>query len=275
MRGGSGSSRPAVGRPRPGRSRLPLLPALSATLVALSMMSACASAPTVLRPQVMLEYPHDPHAFTQGLLFEGGVLYESTGLYGESSLREVDLETGEPLRTHELEADLFGEGLALVEDRLIQLTWRAGMAIVYDRRSFEELERFSYEGEGWGLCYDGSLLWMSDGSSTLTIRDPDDFTVVDTVEVTLRDEPVTNLNELECVGEHVYANVWYSNAIVRIVKGSGRIDMLVDASTLLPARIRESLSPDAVLNGIAYDSQRDLFYLTGKLWPSLFAVRFD
>ncbi|HEX7002581.1 MAG TPA: glutaminyl-peptide cyclotransferase [Trueperaceae bacterium] len=239
------------------------------------LLVACASAPAELDALVLERLPHDSGAFTQGLLLHDGLLYESTGLYGRSSLREVDPQSGEVLRIRALDPALFGEGLALVEDRLIQLTWRSGTALIYDLETFEPDGTFEYEGEGWGLCFDGESLWMSDGSATLFERDPRSFEVVDRVEVTLEGEPVTRLNELECVGEHVYANVWQTNEIVRVVKESGRVDAVVDASGLLSPQMRAVLSPDAVLNGIAYDPQRGRFLLTGKLWPAMFVVELE
>lgn len=173
-----------------------------------------------------------------------------------------------------LDARYFGEGLALVGDRLIQLTWQEGTAFVYDRATFERVGTFSYEGEGWGLCFDGEALYMSDGSATLTRRDPETFEVLETVEVTLRGEPVALLNELECAKGRVYANVFTTDVIVRIDPASGRVQGVVDASALLSAEERARLTRDAVLNGIAYNPEADTFYLTGKLWPKLFEVRF-
>ncbi|ADI13711.1 glutaminyl-peptide cyclotransferase [Truepera radiovictrix] len=246
-----------------------------ATLVAASLLGGCsAQAAVPLVPEVLATYPHDPEAFTQGLLWDGGRLFESTGLYGASTLREVVPETGEVVRLVALDARYFGEGLALVGDRLIQLTWQEGTAFVYDRATFERVGTFSYEGEGWGLCFDGEALYMSDGSATLTRRDPETFEVLETVEVTLRGEPVALLNELECAKGRVYANVFTTDVIVRIDPASGRVQGVVDASALLSAEERARLTRDAVLNGIAYNPEADTFYLTGKLWPKLFEVRF-
>ena len=224
-------------------------------------------------PEVLATYPHDPGAFTQGLLLEDGRFYESTGLYGESSLREVVPETGEVLREVELAPELFAEGLTLVDDRLIQLTWRAGVALVYNADTFEQTDTFSYEGEGWGLCYDGEELVMSDGSATLTRRDPETFALLGTIAVKLNGNPVEMLNELECVGDSVYANIWQSDTIVKIAD-DGSVVQEIDASSLLTNAERAQLDPNAVLNGIAYDPDTEIFYLTGKLWPELFAVRF-
>jgi glutamine cyclotransferase len=247
---------------------------LLATLV--TLVSACAAdEPQRLEPTVLASYPHDPQAFTQGLLLHEGMLYESTGLYGRSSLREVDLETGEVVRARQIDPRLFGEGLALVDGNLIQLTWRAGLALVFDLETFEPLGTFSYQGEGWGLCFDGESLWMSDGSATLTARDPAGFEPLRRVTVTLAGEPVTRLNELECVDGNIYANVWQTDRIVRADKSTGRVDAVIEAGGLLSTEQRSTLSTDAVLNGIAYDRENERFLITGKLWPTLFAVRFE
>ena len=241
----------------------------------LSLLSACASSPSQLAIEELERLPHDSDAFTQGLLLEGGMLYESTGLYGRSSLREVDPRSGEVVRIRHLDDSLFGEGLALVGDRLIQLTWRAGTALVYELETFEQVGSFRYQGEGWGLCFDGDVLWMSDGTSTLFARDPATFEVRDRLSVTLEGEPLARLNELECVGPHVYANVWQTDNLVRIDKESGRVDAVIDASTLLSPQLRAVLPPDAVLNGIAFDPDNERFLITGKLWPAIYVVRFE
>jgi glutaminyl-peptide cyclotransferase len=227
-----------------------------------------------LVPQVIAVYPHDPEAFTQGLLLHGDSLYESTGLYGSSTLREVDPHTGEVLRQIQLSNEFFGEGLERVGDRLIQLTWREETAFVYELETFELVETFSYETEGWGLCYDGESLFMSDGSDTLFRRDPDTFAALDTIRVTLNGEPVIHINELECVEDDVYANIWLTDSIVRIDKTSGDVTGLIDAGDLLSTEEQAELGANAVLNGIAYNPDNDTFLITGKLWPWLFEVRF-
>lgn len=226
-------------------------------------------------PEVLAAYPHDTEAFTQGLVWIDGVLFESTGRYGLSTLREVDLETGDVLRSIPVDEAYFAEGLALVEDRLIQITWREGAAFVYDAASFELIETFSYEGEGWGLCYDGVDLWMSDGTPNLFRRDAATFELLETVPVALFGEPVANLNELECVDGHVYANVWQSDFIVRITPETGVVNAIVDARTLLTPEQRAMLPGGAVLNGIAYLPETETFLITGKLWPALFEVTFN
>jgi glutaminyl-peptide cyclotransferase len=233
-----------------------------------------APTPRNLVPEVLATLPHDKSAFTQGLLFHGGHLYESTGLYGQSTLRQVDPRTGTVLRITPLEARFFGEGLALVDNRLIQLTWGENTALVYDLETFALLRQFSYTGEGWGLCFDGRHLYRSDGGSSLILHDPHTFAVIGKLAVTLRGRPLFHLNELVCVEEDIYANVFPTDQIVRIDKSSGRVTARIDARNLLPARERAALPTEAVLNGIAHDPVEDVFYLTGKLWPKLFKVRF-
>ena len=233
--------------------------------------SAASQEPRRLTVEVLETMPHDPEAFTQGLLWYQGHLYESTGDYGKSTLRRVDPASGQVLSSRPLAPELFGEGLARVEDRLIQLSWREGAALVWDLEDLTEVDRYEYEGEGWGLCFDGRQLVMSNGTSLLSIRDPDTFQVEREVEVRLGDGAVGRLNELECAAGWIYANVYTTEWIVRIDPESGRVDAVIDASGLLSQQ--EARGVD-VLNGIAYDSEHQVFYLTGKLWPKLFAVRF-
>lgn len=226
-----------------------------------------------LVPEVVRTLPHDSDAFTQGLVFHDGRFFESSGRYGRSDLREVSIEDGAVIRARPLEAHFFAEGLALVDDRLIQLTYREQTAIVYDRDSFEEMGRFDYEGEGWGLCYDGEVLWMSDGSASLQRRDAVSFELLGRIEVRVDDRPVQRLNELSCVGQHVFANVWLSNELVRIRKSDGRVDAVIDASALVPQAREVQINPDAVLNGTAHDPETGRWWMTGKLWPVLYEVR--
>lgn len=237
---------------------------------ALAWPVSAAAVPSV-RPEVLGSVPHDVAAFTQGLLLHEGTLYESTGLQGRSSVRRVNPSTGEVLQSVRLPAEEFGEGLARVEDRLVQLTWKNGVAHVYDL-ALTELTHFNYDGEGWGLCFDGQRLIMSDGSSSLFFRDPSTFELLGSVEVKADGVPVEELNELECVGSLVYANVWQTDAIVRIDPSTGEVLTRIDASGLLTAA--EDRTAD-VLNGIAYDATTGHFWITGKLWPHVFEVRFD
>lgn len=230
----------------------------------------------VLVPQTLAVYAHDSEAFTQGLIWAGGQLYESTGLWGESSLRRVDLASGSAEEILPLADEYFAEGLERVGDRLIQLTWKAGQAFVYDFASFELVNTLEYQGEGWGLCYDGRHLFMSDGSPYLSIRDAQSFALIFRGAVTLEGQviPAQLLNELECVGEFIYANAWNTEYIFRIDKYTGQVSALIDASGLLSQAEREALAPGSVLNGIAWNPESETFYITGKKWPKLFEVVF-
>jgi glutaminyl-peptide cyclotransferase len=225
-----------------------------------------------LKVRVLSVHPHDPTAFTQGLLFQDGRLYESTGLYGRSTLRLTEPETGTVLERKDLDGGYFGEGLALVGDRLYQLTWKAGVVLVWDRASLEPVDEHGYNGQGWGLASDGERLVMSDGSSRITFRAADDFRWLSTVEVTLDGEPVERLNELEWVGDRIYANVLGEERILRIEPQSGRIDAVVDASGLLTPQERRMVD---VLNGIAYDPATETFWITGKFWPRMYRAVFE
>jgi len=221
--------------------------------------------------KIVNTYPHDPQAFTQGLVFEDGILYESTGLLGRSSVRRVDLKTGAVLQLHRLPAQLFGEGLTVFGDRLIQLTWQTGVGFVYDKRSFRLLEEFRYQGEGWGLTHDGKRLIMSDGTATLRFLHPETYGEVGRITVFDENGPVAGLNELEFVRGEVYANVWPSSRIIRIDPASGRIRAWLDLDALLHRNA--AFNPDAVLNGIAYDPRGDRLFVTGKLWAHLYEIR--
>jgi glutaminyl-peptide cyclotransferase len=225
------------------------------------------------RVEILRQLPHDPQAFTQGLIFHEGHLYESTGTYGGSSLKLVRPETGEVIRQQKLPAVQFGEGLALVENRLILLTWREGVASVYGLEDFVPLSTFFYSGEGWGLCFDGRDLWMTSGGSTLLRRDPHTFAILGQVQIRQGLFPLSGVNELECVGPHIYGNVYKTDRIVRIDKDSGAVVAEIDASALNGPSRRPSASV-AVLNGIAWNPDSETFFLTGKFWPSLFEVRF-
>jgi glutamine cyclotransferase len=220
--------------------------------------------------RVVKSYPHDPHAFTQGLLFEQGCFYESTGRYGESSVRKVEISTGTVIRLRKLPARYFGEGLTAFQDKLVQLTWRSRIGFVYDKERFARLKEFAYPTEGWGLTHDGKQLIMSDGSSTLYFRDPETFEEIDAVQVYDREVPVSGLNELEYIRGEIYANVFPSDRIARIDPLNGQVKAWVDLSGLLSVERR---NPEVqVLNGIAYDSQHDRLFVTGKLWPRVFEI---
>lgn len=227
--------------------------------------------PEKLVIEVLASYPHDPTAFTQGLLWHQGELYESTGLWGKSSLRRALPESGILLARHDLDRNFFGEGIAMVDGRLIQLTWKSGLALIYDPETLLPIDQWGYNGEGWGLAYDGERLIMSDGSPRLTYRSREDFRWLETVNVTLNGRPLAKLNELEYVDGKLYANVWGEDRIVRLDPKTGVVDASIKVEKLLtPA---ESRMVD-VLNGIAYDPESETFWLTGKLWPKMFQVRF-
>lgn len=233
--------------------------------------AAGAHVPEQLRVRVIRALPHDRTAFTQGLLIHAGALYESTGMKGRSTLRHVEPESGKVLRRIDLDPAFFGEGLARVGDRLVQLTWTSRKAFVYDMLSFRKVGELAYDGEGWGLCFDGDHLVMSDGSDRLTVRDPETFAVLREIPVTLSRKPQKHLNELECVDGAVYANVWTTEKIVRIDPRDGRVTAEIDAGGLLTPE--EDRGTD-VLNGIAYDKRTGHFFITGKYWPKMFEVEF-
>jgi glutaminyl-peptide cyclotransferase len=255
--------------------------ALLAAVIAVAAVAAGCSgatpepppeAPTQLRAEVLDTTPHDAGAFTQGLEIDGGVLYEGTGLEGQSSMRATDPDTGTVEKRTALPKNMFGEGITVVGDTIWQITWQDGVAIKREKTTLKEVGRASYDGEGWGLCHDGNRLIMSDGTATLTFRDPATFKATGTVQVKdASGRPVDQLNELECVGGAVYANVWQTDRIVRIDPGSGRVTATIDLTGLLPAADREGAD---VLNGIAAIPGSDEFLVTGKLWPTMFRVRF-
>ena len=215
--------------------------------------------------KVITTLPHDENAFTQGFLMSDGFFYESTGRYGASSLRRVDPESGEIIKFHELENKYFGEGLTVVGNKIIQLTWREHIGFVYDRETFSLLETFRYETDGWGLTYDGKRLIMSDGTATLYFLDPETFETVGQIEVSDEGGRVTRLNELEWIKGHIYANVWGEEYIVLIDPVKGRVVSQIDLTGL-------RTGPVEVLNGIAYDARNDRIFVTGKLWPQVFEI---
>jgi glutaminyl-peptide cyclotransferase len=230
--------------------------------------------PEALSPYMTYEvvnaFPHDPTAYTQGLIFHDGYLYESTGLYGESSLRKVELETGTVLQQVDLPPTYFGEGLTQWEAALFLLTWREGTGLIYGLEDFTFVGDFSYSTEGWGLTNDGERLIMSDGSQRLYFLHPGTFEVIGQVEVTYQGNAVWRMNELEYIHGEVYANIYLTDDIVRIDPATGEVKGWIDLSGILPEELR---TPDTdVLNGIAYDSEGDRLFVTGKNWPLLFEI---
>jgi glutaminyl-peptide cyclotransferase len=220
--------------------------------------------------QIVRVYPHDRGAFTQGLIYLDGYLYESTGLYGQSSLRKVQLETGKVLQWHHLARGHFGEGLTAWGLSLLQLTWRSNVGFVYDRATFRARQTFAYPGEGWGLTHDGAKLIMSDGTATLRFLDPQSFQELGHLKVREGESPIANLNELEYIRGEIYANIWQTDRVARISPQTGQIVGWIDLGGLLnEADMATSVD---VLNGIAYDSEKDRLFVTGKLWPKLFEI---
>jgi glutaminyl-peptide cyclotransferase len=220
---------------------------------------------------VVKAYPHDPAAFTEGLLFQNGYLYESTGLEGRSSIRREKLETGKVLQEYDLDPKYFGEGIVIWNNKLIGLTYTTEIGFVYDAATFKPLSDFHYKGEGWALTRDSTRLYMSDGTSDIRILDPETLNRIGSIHVTCDGQPVRNINELEWVKGEIFANIWKTPLIARIDPATGAVTGLIDAT---PLGIRASKHrPVDVLNGIAYDARADRLFVTGKLWPVLFQIR--
>ncbi len=236
-----------------------------------AQVAVAATAPGVSGYQVIKAYPHDGTAFTQGLVYVNGVLYESTGLNGQSSVRKVNLATGKVLQKQSVDPAHFAEGLTEWGGNLIQLTWQSGIGFIYDRTTLRLKGTFNYPGEGWGLTHDGNRLILSDGSATLRFLNPNSFREIGRVVVRDRGTPVPDLNELEFIKGEVYANVWHTNRIARISPATGEVLGWIDLTGLIPQRLLPH--SEAVLNGIAYDSANDRLFVTGKLWPKLFEIR--
>jgi glutamine cyclotransferase len=228
------------------------------------------SAPASPKFKVVAVYPHDPNAFTQGLAIAGGQLYEGTGLYGQSTIRKVDLATGRVEKQRSINATYFGEGIAILDGHLYELTWQNGLGIVYDLATFNQQRTFQYTGEGWGLTQDGKQLILSDGSSKLRFLDPQTFAVVREIEVRDHGQPIAKLNELEYVDGEIWSNVWYDDRIARISPATGEVLGWIDLAALYPKSARGS---EAVLNGIAYDSAAKRLFVTGKNWPQLYEIQ--
>lgn len=221
--------------------------------------------------QVIHAYPHDPNAFTQGLEYRAGYLYEGTGLKGRSSVRKEKLETGQVLQQIDIDPQYFGEGITVLNQQIIELTWQAETGFVYDQSNFRRERTFNYPGEGWGLANDGQNIYMSDGSAQIRIWDP--LTLQEKRRITVRDhgQPILNLNELEWVRGEIYANVWQTDRIARISPVDGRVLGWIDLTGILPPEDRTQQVD--VLNGIAYDVLGNRLFVTGKLWPKLFQIK--
>ena len=218
-------------------------------------------------------FSHDPGAFTQGLVWEDSFLYEGTGLYGSSSLRKVDLKTGKILQYHNLAADYFGEGITIFNNKIYQLTWQEEIGFIYDKETFQLLGSFSYPYEGWGITHDGTYLIISDGSSALHFIDPHTMEEVRQVNVHFKETPVLNLNELEYIKGKVYANIWQTTLIVIIDPINGNVINWLDFKDIFISVKKDSPQNIDVLNGIAYDNEKDSLFITGKLWPKLFEIK--
>lgn len=222
----------------------------------------------VYKVEIVNQYPHDSNAFTQGLAFEDGRLYEGTGQRGQSSLRLLDLETGDLLQRESLERRYFGEGITILDDKVYQLTWVSNIGFIYDKESFTQLSSFYMAGEGWGITHNNEYLIVSDGSSYLRFLDTETHSEVKRIQVTDELGPVSNLNELEYIKGEIWSNVWYQDYIVRIDPDTGAVNSRVDLTGLYTA----GRNKDAVLNGIAWDADNERLFVTGKLWPSLYEI---
>jgi glutamine cyclotransferase len=235
-----------------------------------ALLTAAAQTP-VDSYQVIHAYPHDPNAFTQGLEYRAGYLYEGTGLKGRSSLRKVQLETGKVLQAIDIDSQYFGEGITVINQQIIELTWQSEIGFVYDQSTFHQRRTLNYPGEGWGLANDGQNIYMSDGTAQIRIWDP--LTLQEKRRITVRDhdQPVLNLNELEWVRGEIYANIWQTDRIARISPVDGRVLGWIDMAGILPAADRTG--NEDVLNGIAYDVLGNRLFVTGKLWPKLFEIK--
>jgi glutamine cyclotransferase len=258
------------------RSIVFVLISLFLTVATAGAVATAAQVPGPVAPvrsyEVVAEFPHDPNAFTQGLILVDGQLYEGTGLNGASELRLVDLETGDVLQSHDLDEEHFGEGITVLGDRIYQITWKTGTAFVYDRETFQQTGSYSYDTEGWGLTHDGAELIMSDGSDQLYFRDPETFEVTRQLSVKDGETPVFRLNELEYIDGVIWANVWQTSLIARIDPETGDVIDWLDLSALTE-KVAASGQRIDVLNGIAWNPETETVYVTGKLWPTLFEIK--
>jgi glutamine cyclotransferase len=277
---GARAHRTATGAVALPSSSLPLLSSILILLAACSLASAQTTpakpaaatnnATPLYHYEIVHTYPHDRAAFTQGLVFLDGVLYESTGLNGASTLRKVELETGKVLKKISIPGQYFGEGIAILDGKIFHLTWQNQKGFVYDLQTFNQEKEFSYTGEGWGLATDGHSLIMSDGTDQIRFLDPRTLQVEHTIRVSRRGQPVVNLNELEYIKGEIFANIWETDYVVRIDPKTGQVVGIINFTGLLPPEDRNGTD---VLNGIAYDAAGDRLFITGKCWPKLFEVR--
>ncbi len=255
----------------------PAAPTATATPVFLPIVTVTSGPPSLYTYRIVNIFPHDPNAFTQGLVWDNGAVFEGTGLNrnygGISTLRRVDLETGQVLQSISLADEYFGEGIVVWEDTIIQLTWRNNTGFVYDKTSFALLQEFSYPTEGWGITHDGAKLIMSDGTDTLYFWDPETLAEIGRVTVYDDQGPVVRLNELEFINGEVWANVWQTDRVARIDPQNGRVTGWVDLSGLLD-NVALPRPPD-VLNGIMYDEENGRLFVTGKYWPALFEIQLE
>ncbi|OEZ61555.1 glutaminyl-peptide cyclotransferase [Duganella sp. HH105] len=244
-------------------------------LLLLALLPVAAHAPAAIPTydfKVVRAYPHDPQAFTEGLLYRDGFLYESTGLNGKSSIRKVELETGKVVKSKDIPPQYFGEGLTAWQDTLVGLTWQTHTGFVFDLATFEMRSQFAYPGEGWGLAQNGKELIMSDGTATLRFLDPKTFLEVRRVKVTADGIPVDQVNELEVVGDEIFANLWHTNTIARIDPANGKITGWIDLGKLYPDA-GKGPNGENVMNGIAWDAEKKRLFVTGKLWPKLYEIK--
>ncbi|MHC4646532.1 MAG: glutaminyl-peptide cyclotransferase [Planctomycetota bacterium] len=251
---------------------------LPAVLTFFAALSSFASADSNTPPpapvygyEIVKTYPHDPRAFTQGLVFSKGFLYESTGLYGRSELRKLKLETAQVLLRHKLPRRFFAEGITIHRDRIIQLTWKSRKGFVYDSNTLEPLGAFAWPAQGWGITHDQERLIISDGTSTLHLLDPNTFEPIGSLKVHDNNTPVPRLNELEYVKGRIYANIWETDRIAVISPETGRVLAWIDLKGIL--KDSKHKKPGGVLNGITYDKKNDRLFVTGKLWPHIFHIR--
>jgi len=258
------------------RPSLRIIHAVLAVVLCVLLFFGCsdtknAEIPTNYTYKVIKTYPHEPNAFTQGLVFENGLLYEGTGLNGRSTLRKVQLQTGSILQIHKLPDKFFGEGITIYKDRIIQLTFRSNVGFVYDKDSFKLLQSFNYPTEGWGITHDGKRIIMSDGTATLYFLDPETLKQTGRIKVHDKDVPVIGLNELEYVKGEIFANVWPTERIAIIAPHTGQVIGWIHMEGLLNRK--NSVQFVDVLNGIAYDAAGDRLFVTGKFWPKLFEIK--